>query len=403
MSRFQPYDPEQASLLPPNARDVLPGNDLALFIREAVRGMDLSELEAAYASEGAPPLAPEMVLGLWVYAFAEGITSARELERRCHRDLGLWYLAAGRPPDHWALSSFRQRHRDAIDGLMVQVIELARSLKLARLGAVAIDSTRVKANASCDKIDDGRRLRRQLKRDQQLVRAWQRHCDRGTPGDEGQTLALKLEEVQQRMREVRERLGKLEELGLEKRSRTDEDARFLRCRQGKVLGYTAEVAVSEDHFIVAQRVTQNTNDNASLLPLVKAVEKNCRERPAKVLADSGFYSNENVERIQEAGIDAYVPDANLAREFKTGRRARTIGRNRVVNAALKQMRRKLRSSQGRATYNRRKGLVEPVFGILKAQRGMNGFRCRGLPKVATEFAFAVLAYNLRRLWKLTWA
>jgi hypothetical protein len=115
------------------------------------------------------------------------------------------------------------------------------------------------------------------------------------------------------------------------------------------------------------------------------------------LADAGFYSNQNVRELEARGIDVYVPDPNLARELNTGKRARTIGRNRVRSPELKAMRKKLRSRAGRRVYERRKTLVEPVFGVLKQQRGMRQFRTRGPAKMATEFTLAALAYNLTRL------
>jgi len=156
--------------------------------------------------------------------------------------------------------------------------------------------------------------------------------------------------------------------------------------------------VNEEHVIVAQRVTLNRCDVPALVPLVEEVEQRGRARPQKVLADAGFYSNENVRTLEERGTDVYVPDPNLARELHTGQRARTIGRNRVRSPELKAMRKKLRSGAGRRVYERRKALVEPVFGVLKQQRGMRQFRTRGLAQVAAEFTLATLAYNLTRMY-----
>jgi hypothetical protein len=165
---------------------------------------------------------------------------------------------------------------------------------------------------------------------------------------------------------------------------------------GYALGYTAEIAVSEDHLIVAQRVTLNPCDVPALVPLVKEVEERTGASPEKALADAGFYSNQNVRELEARGIDVYVmcPTRKLARELYTGKRARTIGRNRVRSLELKAMRKKLRSRAGRRVYERRKTLVEPVFGVLKQQRGMRQFRTRGSAKVTTEFTLAALAYNL---------
>jgi IS5 family transposase len=163
------------------------------------------------------------------------------------------------------------------------------------------------------------------------------------------------------------------------------------------LGYTAEIAVTDDHLIVGQRVTQNATDNESLLPMVEVVEQQSGTRPDQVLADSGFFSVANLEELARRGIDGYVPDSNLARELNTGKRAAGIGRNRIRSRPLRDMRQKLRSPAGRAVYRRRKAVVEPVFGVLKQQRGMRQFRTRGLSKVGIEFTLAALAYNLTRI------
>jgi len=172
----------------------------------------------------------------------------------------------------------------------------------------------------------------------------------------------------------------------------------LRSREGFVLGYTAEAAVSADGMILAARVTQAANDHASLVPLVDEVERRCGQRPEKVLADAGFYSNQNVEAMEEHGVELYVPDSVLARELKQDQRV--IGAMRISHPGLKRMRQRLRSPAGRKLYERRKGLIEPVFGTLKEHRGMRRFYRRGLANVNAEFLLMALAFNLTRLHSL---
>jgi len=276
------------------------------------------------------------------------------------------------------------------------VVEMARRFGMGRLGMVAIDSTRIRANASRDRIDTEPRLRNERAKIRRQIRRWQKACD-GSDPDEGAGTRVQVEELEQRLAEIPQRLERLRKSGEAKLSRRDGEARFLRERDGFALGYTAEIAVSEDHLIVAQRVTGNRCDVPALVPLVEEVEQRTGERPEQALADAGFYSNENVRDLEERGIQVYVPDPNLARELNTGKRARTIGRNRVRSPELKAMRKKLRSSAGRRVYARRKALVEPVFGVLKQQRGMRQFRTRGQAQVAAEFTIAAIAYNLTRL------
>jgi transposase len=397
MSRFLPYSPEQAYLLPPSVKDELGEDHLSMFVHSVVERLDLREFENAYSDEGGALYAPELMLKVWLYAYALGMTSARRLEQRIREDLGLRYLAGGQRPDNWALSAFRRRHGRALNDVFTQVVEMARKLGVGRLGTVAIDSTRIRACASRDRIDTEQRLRNERAKIRRQIRRWQKACDASDP-EEGAGVRVAVENLEGRLAEIPQRLERLRKSGEAKLSRRDGEARFLRERGGFALGYTAEMVVSEDHLIVAQRVTLNRCDVPALVPLLEEVEQRAGERPEKALADAGFYSNENVRALQERGIAVYMPDPNLARELHTGKRARTIGRNRVRSPELKAMRKKLRSPAGRGVYGRRKALVEPVFGVLKQQRGMRQFRTRGQAKVAIEFTLAALAYNLTRLY-----
>jgi transposase len=362
-----------------------------------VSHLDLSSFEQAYSAEGGELYAPELMLSVWLYAYAVGITSARLLEKRLVEDLPLRYLGGGARVDNWALSAFRRRHARGLNDAFTQVLEMARGLGLGRLGRVAIDSTRIKANASRDRMETEQRLRHERAKLRRQVRRWQKACDGEDPEPAG--AEVKLADAERKLAALPRRLEKLRKSGMKRLSRTDEDARFLRERGGRfALGYTAEVAVSDDHLIVWQRVSQSETDNASLLPLVEEVEQQLGMRPQQVLADSGFFSLANVEELERRGIEVYVPDSNLARELNTGQRACSVGRNRIRSPQLRRLRRKLRSPDGRQVYARRKAVVEPVFGVLKQQRGMRQFRLRGLPKVKVEFTLAALAYNLNRLY-----
>ena len=384
MPSYKPYRPEQAELLPLHVKDVLPENHLCFLVHEVVEKLDIAAFEAAYGEAGGEsPYHPRMMLKVWLYAFALKVKSTRKLEQRLHEDLGFRFLAGGCAPDFKTLSEFLRVHRAAILELFTQVLQLLRRAGLARVGEVAIDSTRIRGNASRDRVVQRQALQRQ-------VRQWMEEVEDDPDRQPGK--AVSGEERQR----VREQLQKLAEMGEEKMSLTDPDTRFLRTRQGFELGYTGEIAVSEDHFIVAQRVTQNKTDNASLLPMIEEVERQCRERPQRVLADSGFYSKANVEQMEERGIDGYVPDSNLASELNGKREAEQLDRGPVQQAGMHRMREKLRSPAGRRRYQRRKELVEPMIGVLKEHGGMRQFQRRGLALVAVEFTLANLALNLKR-------
>jgi transposase len=392
MSRFKPFSPEQSYLLPPSVRDELGSGHLCFFVRRVVDRLDLGLFEQAYNAEGGMLYAPELMLGVWLYAYAVGITSARQLERRLVEDIALRYLAGGAHVDNWALSAFRRRHGRALNDAFTQVLEWAQSQGLVKLGRVAIDSTRIQSNASRDRVDSEKSLRDRRAKLRRHVRRWQQAADRDDSEPGGAEVVVK--ELEQALTELGPRLERLKKSGLKKLSRTDPDARFLRTRGGRfVLGYSAEIAVSDDHFIVAQRVTQESSDNHSLKPMVNQVRQRCRALPDSVLGDSGFFSIPNLKSMEQQRIDAYIPDSNLARTLNLGTRCR----GRAKDPAHKRMRAKLRSDEGKIIYARRKAIVEPVFGVEKQQRGMRQFRTRGLERVSNEFTLTNTAYNITRL------
>ncbi len=397
MSRFFAYDPNQAYLLPPNVKDVLGAEHLCFRLQAMVEEFDLSEFERAYGAEGRLAYPPAMMLKVWLYAFCLGVNSTRRLERRIQEDLAFRYLAGGLRPDHKTLSEFLRRHRRAINDVFTQVVQMARRAGMGKLGHVAIDSTRVGANASRWKVMAVEGTRQQWAQDRRLVRAFQRKASQQDPEEDG-GVNLSPEQQQALAEQV---VPALPKKGRQQVSLTDPESRFLRTGQGWQLGYTADVAVSDDHLIVATRVTQNATDNSSLLPMVEEVERRCGARPEKVSGDSGFFSGRALHTMAEKGIDLYVPDNNLKHEMQTGERAEGIGKSRIRDPEHQRMRAKLRTVAGRKIYQRRQAVVEPVFGILKEQRGMRKFRRRGLAAVTTEWTLAAIAYNLTRLAHLT--
>lgn len=396
--KFMAYNPDQAYLLPPNVKDIWDEGHLCFFVHRLVEALDLSEFERAYAEEGAPAYAPALMVKVWLYAYALGVTSSRRLEQRIGEDRAFRYWAGGARPDYGGLNDFRRRHRRALNDLFTQVLEVVRDAGLGRLGHVAIDSTRVAANASRNRVESEDRLRRERAKLRRQVRRWQQQCEAADPNESPGTSLPPAEQtaLEQRRAQISGRLKKLAKAGVKKPSLTDPDRRFWRERQGFTLGYTVAMAVSEDHVIVEQRVTQEAHDHASLLPLVEAVERRCREAPQKVSADCGFFSVENLQGWAARGIQGYVPDQNLMPELKGQARRRRGGR--LHHAEQRRMRRSLRSPSGRAVYQRRQAIIEPVFGVLKEQRGMRRCRCRGLASVEVEIALASTAYNLTRLW-----
>jgi transposase len=400
MAKFRPYGNDQVWLLPPSVKDVLGEQHLCFFIDHVIERMDISAIENAYSDEGQPGYHPRLLLKVWLYAYCLGVTSSRRLEQRIREDLGFRYLAGGEQPDFWTLNAFRKRHPVGINNLWTAVLEWARQQGWARLGHVAIDSTRIAASASRDSTVSVAQLRKERAKLRRKVRDWQKRCD-GDCSQEGAGTDM-VEQWKQRADAITPQLKQLRKSGATKQSTTDPDSRFLRERRGFTLGYTADIAVSADHFVVGQRVTQQTNDNDSLAAVVDEVEKRCGELPEKLTADTGFFQSEQIQQVSAAGIDVYIPDSNMARELNAGGRAEdTDGCVRKRSTLIRQMRAKLRSAEGSATYRLRKQIVEPVFGVLKEQRQGRRFRLRGLGKVAVEFTFMTLAFNLTRMYHLS--
>jgi transposase len=284
MGKFLDYNPDQAYLLPPSVRDVLGPGHLCFFLRRVVAKLNLRAFREEYGEEGGPAYAPEMLISVWLYAYALNVTSSRRLEQRIREDLAFRYLAGGAMPDHWTLNAFRRRHGKGLNDLFTQVVELARTSGLGRLGHVAIDSTRIAASASRNRIDTEQALRHARARIRRDIRRWQKQCDTDDP-NEGAGLEVDNEalgRLEQQLQEIPERMERLRKSGLKKLSRTDPDSRFLREQGGFTLGYTATVAVSEDHLVVAQQVSQQPTDNELLVPMVDAVERECGERPQQI-------------------------------------------------------------------------------------------------------------------------
>lgn len=385
-------------MLPPSVKEVLGEDHLCFFVHRVVEQLDLSGLEGAYVEEGRPAYAPVMMVKLWLYAYALGITSSRRLEQRVREDLAFRYLAGGAEPDFWALNDFRRRHRRALNDVFTQVVEAARRLGMGKLGHVAIDTTRVAANASRHRVDSVEKLRRERARLRRQIRHWQQACDRTDPDEAPgtQVATQHRQALEERLAEIPRRLETLKKTGRKQLSRTDPDSRFLKHRGGFTLGYTVALAVTEDHLIVEQQVGQASSDQELLLRVTDATMQRCGEWPDKVSGDSGLYSDENLVGLATRQIDGYVPDPSVACALNRGRR---VPRRRWRNPEHQRMVEKLRTASGQAVYRRRQAIVEPVFGVLKQQRGLRRFRLRGLAKVTVEVALAATAFNLTRMWR----
>ena len=393
MARYLNYAPEQGWLLPPRLEDVLGAEHLACFIHHAVEGLELPAFGEIHSDAGRPAYPPQMMLKVWFYAYSQGLTSSRRLQVRIREDIGFRFLAGNLTPDFWVLNEFRKRHRRALNDVFTAVLEAARKLGMGDLDRVAVDSTRVEAQASPDRSDDISKLRRERAGLRRKIRRWQQRCELENSGEVAPPQPPK--QWLERLDEIPKQLQELKKSGQKRVSRTDPESRYLRRRGGFCLGYTGEIAMSDDHLIVAQRVHQQATDNGSLTAMVEQVERECGRLPKAVLADCGYYRAEEIEAVEAMAVETFVPDQALAGKQP---KPEMNARQRKRNPGLAERRERLSEPPGRAAMARRKALVELGFGVLKQQRGMRRFRCRGLAAVSAEWTLATTAFNLTRMW-----
>jgi transposase len=419
---FRPYEPDQMLLMPPSLDEWVPDDHLARFVREVVETLDLTAIEDTYAEErGFPPYHPRMMVGVLLYAYATGTYSSRKMARRLVEDVAMRFLAAGNQPDFRTLSEFRKRHSGALAALFTQVLRLCRRAGLVKLGQVAIDGTRVKANASKHKAMSYGRMSEQeaalqaeiaelLRRAEQADRDEDARYGADRRGDE---LPAELARRETRLKKIREAKAALEAEAREQarqagknaapappakaqRNFTDPESKIQKTPDGFIQGYNAQVAVDgHAQVIVAQTVTPMAADVGYLVPLVTAVTRTLGRRPRRVLADAGYCSEENLRALEAREIDAYLA---------TGRQKHTEwqapaprGRPPAGLTRRERMARKLRTLRGRAVYAWRKTIVEPVFGQIKHARCFRQFLRRGEIAVRDEWGLLCTVHNLLKL------
>jgi len=446
--RFKPLDRDQQYLLALSLHEWLPPGDLAYFIIDVVDQLDLSDIYVHYqvradgtakASSGQPPFHPKMMTALLLYAYALGTPSSRRIAWLCERDAGYRVVAANQRPDFRTISEFRRIHLKALGALFVGVLHLAREAGLVKLGHVALDGTKVKANASKHKAmsyermlareaEYARQVEDLLSRAEHTDAAEDERYGAGRRGDElPKELAFR-EKRLERLREAKRALeeaakekaraeGKLDENGEPKppaRGRppkvppgtpkpadqynfTDPESRVMKMGNGSFdQAYNCQAAVdSHAQIIVAGRATDAPNDKEQLRPMVEQIEENLGEGPRTASADSGYYSEGNVTYLRERDIDDYICPDRL-KHGETPPRVR--GRPPKDLSFIDRVRRKLWTQKGRATYALRKQIVEPVFGRTKTARGLRQFLLRGLEKVDGEWSLWCTGHNLLKLW-----
>ena len=403
---YLPYDPDQQLLLPAALQEWLPDDHLAYFISDVVDQLDLSSITARYEQErrGGPPYHPRMMVKVLLYGYCIGVASSRRIAQRLHEDIAFRVLAANNTPDFRTISDFRKDHLGALSGLFLQVLAFCQRAGLVKLGHVALDGAKVRANASRHKAMSYKRMKEQaaqlaaevaelLRRAQEVDDEEDHRYGKDKRGDE---LPEELAFRKGRLEKIREAMAALEaeaqaaaeaegkeHLGVPddkaQRNFTDAESRIMPGPGGRdfLQAYNCQAVVDHAHqVIVAARATNQSSDKQQAAAMMQETIDNVGAVPREVSADAGYYSAKAVDDLQALGVDPFV----APEQTRHGRVVPPAPQGRIPKhlSPRNRMRRKLRTKRGRQRYALRMETVEPVFGQIKAGRGFRQFLMRGL-------------------------
>jgi transposase len=440
---FLGCDRDQPFLLPPDLRDWLPDGHLAWFILDVVDQLDLTPFYRQHRDDGHghPAYDPKLLVGVLLYGYCLGVRSSRQLERRCQEDLAFRVLAANQRPDHVTIARFRVRHEQALAGFLVESLKLCAAAGMVQVGTVALDGTKLAGNAA----DKANRTHDKLEAEvaeilRQAAEADQRE-DRLFGDARGDELPPELATKADRLARLRQAKAQLEadaaarEQAYQQRvaahtaaatakgtkprtlkrrpqetpspkavaNATDPDSRFLHTRNGTVQGYNAQAVTTMNQLVVAAELTQDANDVHQLEPMLKATATTLAaagidERPETALADSGYWSIDNLTAIVNAP-ELLIPPARHGRQGKPRKDGKpSESKSDGLRAAMKA---KLASEAGKARYAKRRETVEPAFGQIKEQQGARRFLRRGMRACQAEWKLLCGTHNLLKLWRHT--
>ena len=454
---FIPDTVNQTLLFPPSLHDWLPEGHLARFLLDVVSALDLSAIYTSYEEKdgrGQAAYAPEMMVRLLLYGYARGVYSSRKIETRTLEDVAFRYLSGDQHPDHATIAEFRKRHLESLSGLFTQALLLCSEAGLVKLGHVSIDGTKIKANASKHKAMSYKHMNETEARLKQEIDALLAAAEKTDAEEDaqygkdrhGDELPAELQRRESRLQKIGAAKAALEQEAKEKaaeqraeteqklaereeeerrtgkkkpgrkpepcdpeqarpddtaqRNFTDAESRIMPDGANKgsfVQGYNAQIAVdSASQVIVAAEVTQDTNDKKQLIPMIAQITANLEQKPEKVSADTGYFSEANVTDESVKEVDLYVATGR----DKHGDAVKTSSDPPPPGASPKEaMREKLRTEAGRNVYKMRKAIVEPVFGQIKEQRGFRRFSLRGKENVGREWKLVCAVSNLLKLFR----
>jgi transposase len=436
---YREWSPDQASLLPPSPRDWLPEGHLVDFLLDTVAAIDLSPIFAHYEREarGQPPFHPRMMVTLLLYCYATGTRSSRKIMSRCQTDVACRVIVGDAIPDFRTVSDFRKTHLARLEALFVEVLRLCAAAGLTKVGTVALDGTKVKANASRHKAMSYDRMKEEeqrLKDEVATMLAEAQSADEAEdaahgPDRRGDELPDELARRQSRLAKIQQAKALLEERAraeaiaeaMRRESEgkgaaaaaepgakdqinfTDPESRIMKAsNKGWDQCGNAQAVANEHQVILAADVTDQANDKLQAIPMVDQARANLEaagvtSRINAALMDSGFYSETNTTELERRGINPYIATERLKHHEK----AASAPRGRIPKglSAKQRMARKLRTKRGRMLYAKRKGMIEPVFGQLKQALGFRQFSLRGLASMRGEWRLMCTVHNLLKLWR----
>lgn len=445
-TNFILIDRDTPYILPPCVQDYLPENHLARFVVEIVDQLDLRCLSTSYQGKGKRPYHPAMLLSLLFYGYATGIFSSRKLEKATYDSMAFKYIAANEHPDHDTINTFRKRFNKEIEGLFIEILVLAEAMGLLKLGTISLDGTKIKANASRHKAlswEYANKLEDQFKQEiEELMRLAEEADHSPLPEemdipDELQRRQDRLEVIARAKKEIKarakaryekEKAGYDEKMAArEKKHRetgkkshgkepqapseepqakdqvnlTDEESRIMPTKSGFEQAYNAQASVDiNTHLIVAHDVTQHTNDKQEIVPTLEKF-KQLRESLGPVenlLADTGYFSEANVNACDDAHIKPYITEKRQAHNQPLEQRhEHEVEQDESELSPVEAMRHRLKTKSGKALYAKRKSTVETVFGIIKHVQGFRQFSLRGLESVQSEWNLVSIGWNLKRM------
>jgi transposase len=430
---FLPCERDQQLLMPTDLREWLPADHLAWFVLDTVEELDLEPFYRAYRDDGWGRAAhdPEMMVTLCLYAYAVGERSSRRIERRCTEDVAFRVITANRVPDHSTVARFRARHDELLSELFGQILGLCARAGLVSVGTIALDGTRIVANAADSANRSYSELAKEILEEAARVDEAEDELYGDRRGDELPPELADPKTRRERLREAKRALDeehaeKVAEMATWERAKaeytartgfkqkgaptkprpippkeqarvnlTDPDSRPVKTRRGFVQGYTAQAVTTEDQIVVAADVITGGNERGRLRPMAAAAERELaaagvEEKPGVALADAGYWNGDQIAALEARGIEVLVPpDADSRRAPSRIRRG---GR-------YQRMRERLARPEAAALYRRRQQMIEPVFAQIKNNLRAGRFSRRGLASCRAEWRLTAATHNLLKLYR----